>query len=66
MRSKSMKERQYDRAMKLMISLTKDLADLYDIFQEPMEEEPTEEEKKQLILYKTKLACVIQKFKGGN
>jgi hypothetical protein len=61
-----MKERQYDRAMKLMISLTKDLADLYDIFQEPMEEEPTEEEKKQLILYKTKLACVIQKFKGGN
>lgn len=61
-----MKERQYERAMKLMISLTKDLADLYDIFQEPMEEEPTEEEKKQLILYKTKLACVIQKFKGGN
>lgn len=61
-----MKERQYERAMKLMISLTKDLADLYDIFQEPMEDEPTEEEKKQLILYKTKLACVIQKFKGGN
>ena len=61
-----MKERQYDRAMKLMISLTKDLADLYDIFQEPMEDEPTEEEKKQLILYKIKLACVIQKFKGGN
>jgi predicted transcriptional regulator len=61
-----MKERQYERAMKLMISLTKDLADLYDIFQEPIEDEPTEEEKKQLILYKTKLACVIQKFKGGN
>lgn len=60
-----MKERQYDRAIKLMISITKDLADLYDLFHEAPEEEPTDEEKKNLLLYKTKLSCVIARFKEG-
>lgn len=61
-----MKERQYDRAMKLMISLTKELADLYDLFQEPMEDELSEEEKKQLLIQRAKFSFVISKFKGGN
>jgi hypothetical protein len=58
-----MKERWYDRTVKLMISVTKNLADLYDLSKEPIEDDLTEEEKKQLLLYKIKLSYVVSRFK---
>ena len=57
-----MKERQYDKAMRLITEVSKGLAELGDLFKAPKEEELTEEEQKNLQLGLLKLIVVVKEF----
>lgn len=62
-----MEERQYDKALRLMNSISKNIAELGDLLRAPQEENLTEEEQKNLQLNFLKLIVVVKEFgKGGN
>ena len=57
-----MKERQYDKAMRLIREASKNIADLGDLLKAPKEENLTEEEQKNLQLGLLKLVVVVKEF----
>lgn len=57
-----MKERQYDKAMRLIRETSKNIADLGDLLKAPKEENLTEEEQKNLQLGLLKLVVVVEEF----
>ena len=57
-----MKERQYDKAMKLVTETAKNIAELNDLLREPQEETLTPEERKNLQLGLLKLTVVVKEF----
>lgn len=57
-----MEERQYDKAMRLITTASKNIADLGDLLKSPSKEVLTEEEQKNLQLSLLKLAVVVKEF----
>lgn len=57
-----MEERQYDKAMRLIASASKNIADLGDLLKSPREDNLTEEEQKSLQLALLKLVVVVKEF----
>lgn len=57
-----MEERQYDKAMRLIASASKNIADLGDLLKSPREDNLTEEEQKNLQLALLKLVVVVKEF----
>lgn len=57
-----MEERQYDRAMRLIGNISKDIAELGVLLKEPKEENLTEEEQKNLQFGLLKLVVVVKEF----
>lgn len=57
-----MKERQYDKAMRLITEASKNIAELGDLLKAPKEETLTEEEQKNLQLGLLKLIVVVKEF----